>query len=204
MEKIKFEFEEVKNKVIKIGKNKVEVKPYLSTEDISVIMQLCNEEVETDINNYDKIKCIFDILVIEKCTNIQVQGVETKTNNGKIRTTINIDNNTIAEFENTGLLEKISPYIFNYNTALNQLFWALGIKSIYNAFKIFNLSIPTGDQIEKTLNSTLIEMKKFRDEDPKTFEKILNQHSNKEIKKEAVKEYLKEKEDKKAKRITKK
>ena len=204
MEKIKIELNSVKNKTISIFKQKIEVKPYLSTKDISdIIGVFVNNEEIADMEDLAIKKCIFDMLVVDRCTNLIVDGISSSPLEEDTKIVVDLDIEKVSAFDNSRIINIIKPHIDNYEGSLSLLIKSLEMKNIRDSVSMVGKNLPDINNIGETLGSSLKALVEFKEKDPETFKKILDQGLNNQTKKQVVKEI---KEEKKAsnKKSTKK
>lgn len=194
MEKIKIELNSVKNKTINVFKQKVEVKPYLSTKDISDITSIFVDNINTNgLEDLAIAKCIFDMFVVDRCTNLIVDGISSRQLEEDTKIVVDLDIEKVSAFDNSRIINVIKPHIDNYGDAFSLLIKSLEMKNVRDSFSIIGKSLPNMDNIGEILNTSMKTLVDFKEKDPKTFEKILNQGFNKQIKEHVVKEIKEEK-----------
>ena len=178
MEKIKFEFKPAKNKIIKISGNKVEIKPYISTQELSAIIDVCLDtfnSLDEEYNKFVMCKCVFDILVIDFCSNIEIDGIKKHQNKDDITISGNIEPKIIEMVDETDLVHFIIPHINNYKECLEQMYKILEIKNIRDTFVQFGKSIPSAEDLSNGLSTAMKEVTELNQKDPDTFNKIVKE-----------------------------
>lgn len=186
MEKIEFEFKPVKNKIIKINKNKVEIKPYISTEELSAIIDVCLDtfnSLDDEYNKFVMCKCIFDVFVIDLCSNIKIDGIKKEQGKDGIMISGDIQPKVINEIDKSNLVSYIVPYVVNYKESLEQMYKVLEIKNIRDTFVEFGKSVPSADDLNKGLSSVLKEVAELKQKDPEVFDKVIKESLPKNNKK---------------------
>lgn len=186
MEKVKFEFKPVRNKTIKFSGNLVEIKPYISTQELSAIIDVCLDtfnSLDEEYNRFVMCKCVFDILVIDFCSNIKIDGVTKDQNKDNITISGNIEPKIIEMVDETNLVNSIIPYINNYKECLEQMYKILEIKNVRDTFVQFGKSIPSADDLSNSLSAAMNEVVKLKQSDPDTFNKIVKESLPKTTKK---------------------
>lgn len=201
MEKIKLNINnKCENKVVKFLGNKIEVKPFISTKDMLGITSTALEQFETSFDKYKEmplIKTIFDILVVHYCTNVKVDGVsfEEKDKIEKIKLDLNAEK--VENFENSGILQFIEPYIYNYNKCFDFLIKTLEMHNQYQSILAFGNVLPDSETLSNALKQSFEAMVEAKKKDPETFDKIVKEVSTQQIRENSLKEV-------KAKKVNKK
>lgn len=193
--KIKIEMEKIKNKIIKIGKNKVEVIPYISTRHLAAITDVCLQQLDNvnTFENFGMIKTIFDMFVVHTCTNISIKGINAKESKDEYNVSLDLDLKTISSFEENAYIYYIKEHIVNYEDAYKSVIKAIELKNTFNAFNVFAKNIPDIDQMSEGLKSAFESMKEFKEKDPETFDKVVKETINKQAREDGKKEYLENK-----------
>jgi hypothetical protein len=178
MERIELELKPIANKIIKVGNQKVEIRPYITTEDSVNITQICLEHFGIDESSFERyvmVKCIFDMLVIYKCTNIKVDGVVSK----KVKTTTNIkidiDSKIVNKFDSTQIIKIVSPYIYNYKEVYNQVCETIALKNEYNALNLLGKTVFNADEMQKNVTASIETIKQLKEKEPEIFNQMINQ-----------------------------
>ena len=203
MNKIKFDFTPKKNKIIKIGNDKVEIKPYIPSKDILSINTLCLKQFSEQDNLAEcltTIKYVFDMFVINQCTNIQIDGIILNEKDGKSNIEIDITSDAIEKFDSSQIMEKIAPHILNYDEVYNGVKFLIELQNVQKAFGTMGNLIPSIDNMGNVIGTSLKSLTEFKDKDPETFNKIIEQALVKDVVKEKREDI---KEIKKAKKTTK-
>lgn len=196
MEKrIKIEIDKIKNKTIKIGKNKIEVKPYISTRHLAGITDICLQQLENadSFINFGMIKTIFDMLVVNSCTNILVNGINTKESKDEYNVYTDLDLKKISDFEQNAYIYYIKKHILNYEESYKSVLKAIELKNLFNAFNIFAKNIPDVEQMGESLKIAFENIKELKEKDPETFDRVVKETINKQAREEGKKEYLENK-----------
>lgn len=189
MDKILINLEPVYNKTVKFGRYKIEVKPYLSTEDIASILQVCKEQFEFDDENYAIIKCIFDMLVVDKCTNVTIDGITTKKNKDKTNVSIDINSKKIAEFDASRIIDVVKPLVVNYDDAYSQLVSYIKIINVHNSFTTLGDYLPDGEELINNLQEVFKKLNEYKEKDPEAFSKIIQDSQKRPEIEKAQKEF---------------
>ena len=190
MKKRTIYLEPISNKFVKFGKEKIEVKPYLSTEDIASMVLLCNRQYEFDNDNFAMVRLIFDVLVIDKCTDVEIEGVESKKEDGKTNTSVNVDKNIIERFDNSRLIDAIKPLVVNYQDAWEQVVKSIELKNTYNVLSSITSNLPSMDDMGKALETSLKSLADYGQKDPEGFKQIIKETVTKDVRENARKEVI--------------
>lgn len=192
MERIKLSLNKIKNKIVKINGQRVEIKPFISNKDVMAINKLCLQQfnIESDLaKNITTIKYLFDMFVIHQCTNIDIAGITLKEVDGKSNVEIDLSTETIEEFDNSQIIKKILPFIINYQEIYDNVKFLIELKNVQNSFKIMGESIPDVSNLGNVLGDSLKSLAEFKEKDPETFNKIVSQVAVDKTVKEGRKEF---------------
>ena len=153
MKRVQIEIDKVENKILEFKGIKIKIKPYLSTEDISTIFEICINKLSNVniIENFALVRTIFDMLVVYKCSNVEVLGIEEKKVGNKISTTIDIDINSINKFEMSGIREFVISNISNYASVYSDVIELIKLQNVSNSILSLSNSIPTADDFTKNM-----------------------------------------------------
>lgn len=193
MNKTKIQLEPIQEKKIRVGKQMVFVKPYLSTEDISNIINVFTSNNSDELADLAVAQCVFDMLVVDTCTNIFVDGILSDKIGEDVKISVDLDEDKVSAFDNSRIIEYIKPHLSNYKDAFCLLIKTLEMRNINNAIKAIGNNIPDVENMGKIIEDSMKTLVEFKEKDPETFNKILNQGINKQIKAQAIKEIKEEK-----------
>lgn len=193
MNKTKIQLEPIQEKKIRVGKQMVFVKPYLSTEDISNIINVFTSNNSDELADLAVAQCVFDMLVVDTCTNICVDGILSDKIGEDVKISVDLDEDKVSAFDNSRIIEYIKPHLSNYKDAFCLLIKTLEMRNINNAIKAIGNNIPDVENMGKIIEDSMKTLVEFKEKDPETFNKILNQGINKQIKAQAIKEIKEEK-----------
>ena len=157
---------------------------------------LCGENVYEERT----IKYVFDMFVINQCTNIQIDGIILNEKDGKSNIEIDITSDAIEKFDSSQIMEKIAPHILNYDEVYNGVKFLIELQNVQKAFGTMGNLIPSIDNMGNVIGTSLKSLTEFKDKDPETFNKIIEQALVKDVVKEKREDI---KEIKKAKKTTK-
>ena len=206
MNKIKFDFTPKKNKIIKIGNDKVEIKPYIPSKDILSINTLCLKQFSEQDNLAEcltTIKYVFDMFVINQCTNIQIDGIILNEKDGKSNIEIDITSDAIEKFDSSQIMEKIAPHILNYDEVYNGVKFLIELQNVQKAFANMGNSIPSIENMGKVIGNSLKSLTEFKEKDPETFSKVIEQAMSKDTIKDVREEFKEVKKTKKSEKLSK-
>lgn len=175
MEKIKIKTKTKENIKKKFNGVNIELKPYISTEDLFLINDICASKIRNDINNLQNsivLRTLFDICVTELCTSISLDGVKGPTKKNK---NIEIDFNPqkFLNFDFSGIRELLQKNIVNYDIAW-QTVWE-NIQLLVTRLSLIEISanLPSEKDLEKSITSLKQVIEKINKDDPKMFNKIV-------------------------------
>lgn len=187
MEKIKMNFNFCENKIIKLGKNKIEIRPYIDTKDCLAIEQICLKQFNSESTELAMVKCIYDMFVVFSCTNIEVEGFSSELNKENLGVNINLKAEDIEFFEKSGIIQVVSPYIFNYETEYQNILELLKMENIKISLSLLKDLIPDSDNLTDTLKSSIKELSKEMQERPEDIKRVANDMGDAELIKEIKK-----------------
>lgn len=190
-----------KNKIIKMGKNKIEVKPYISTTDLSVIEDVCVKQINSSDNKNFKfysIHLLFDLLVISLCTDLRIKGITIKTLEGNTSVNVDINEELISSFEESQLQEKILPLIKNYDRCYSDIIKMVELVLITKSIYAISDKFPNVDNITTSLSDSVKELVALKNQNPQIFDALIKENVDEPLYKESKKEVLKGKKQKKS------
>lgn len=196
-----WKMEETKKKIIKIGKDKVEIRPYILTTEATAITNLCVKRTESDFSghaNLPLVHSLFDMLVVHFCTNIIMKGIGSKKNDGTLEINVEITSDDIDKFDESGIIETIAPHIRNYNECYADIVKTIEMNSVSKAIYSITDSFPNVDKIATTLKDSVKELSDIKEKDPELFKQVLNEAAKQPIVEEARKESQNNKKKKKS------
>lgn len=193
MNKIKFNLEEQKNKVVKFGGQKIKIRPYILTNEKVMISDICSSQF------YDKdkkekseslhlIRLLFEMITTQLCTNIDVEGVELKYKGDKLSSIlVNIKENTIEEFEKSCISSIVKDNVADFETVWENV--VSDIKSEATTSKILdvlNSFVPSGEKQENMIKEISETLNNFAKEHPQEVKdavlKPIQESARKELK----------------------
>lgn len=119
MEKIKFNFEEQKNKIVKFEGQKIEIRPYVLTSEKAIISDICCQQIKAQNedkkrNSIHTARLVFDMVLVALCSNVEIDGVKTQIKKNKvIGVSIDVKEPILEQFEKSGLALFIENNIDN-------------------------------------------------------------------------------------------
>lgn len=161
--KIKLNFKNLEYISINLGGGEVVIKPYLSEQDIIVAIQLCqnqffdNIDTESDIDKFGTfsfVKSMFDLVVFQNCTNIDINGVKTEY------------------LISSGIAYEIRKYIYNYNEVWDLILKSIELKNVNTALGLIAETIPTGKEMTQSIEEISGIISDLNKNDPKTLMKL--------------------------------
>lgn len=203
MEKIKFDFEKQKNRIVKFGKNKIEIRPYVLTTEKIAISDMCCQQLKSEIDentnsSIHTAKIVFDIIVTALCTNIEIPGVEIKYKKDKFSSVVlDLKSDFIEYFERSGIVPILEENIDNYKGM-----WEdtkkdieLSTNNITKMFSNFQDIIPSGDKQEEIVRELKTIVNDFNKKNPKIAKEVSTEAFRKTAKQDLIKYKNKPKQD---------
>lgn len=175
MKKIEIEIKPIQNKIVKFGGNKIEIKPYIESEDLVLLTQLCLQKIIIDKDNFGNLAIlhtIFDMCVIELCTSIHIDGIKI-SNEDKKTIDLDLDISKFENFDILGLSEFASKNIKNYDRSWQTIFEIMQLATINNALGLIRDSVPTQESMSKTIEEFGNAVKEINEKDPENLKNII-------------------------------
>lgn len=179
---MKLEFKKKEDTIIKYNGQKISVKPYLTSEDMIIATEIalrsCSDSIK-EINEFATLpnaKVAYDFCVLKKCTNIEIEDTD------------------IDDIILSGIIDVISPYIYNYKSTLEMIYLAISNQTLYKGLNLMATSIPT----EEKMKSTITDMSAFVQElnkNPDILRKVAEFVAVTQVKEEAKKEIKSKKKE---------
>lgn len=186
-ERVKVDFLEIKPKIIKLGKTKIEIKPFISAKDILIANRVCLKEFFRDVEEmedrfvlFPEVRIAFDTVVLNNCTNIDFNGVK------------------YDDLLSSGIMDLVRKSIFNYEEAFNLVLESIRLKNVECALGLVASSLPTEESMNKTMHNMSTLVKDMKDTDPELFKKMLGVTATAQAKKDNTISFIEEKEKIKA------
>lgn len=206
MEKVKIQLlqiEPMKNKIIKLGRHKIDIKPYISSEDIVLITDLCLKKMIGDadkIANSAVIHTLFDMCVVALCTNIQVDGISFGDGEQK-SIDINLTAGNFETFDALCLGDLLESNIANYYRCWQTVFETMQLATINNALGLIAKNIPTQDSMSKTIEEFGKAVKEINEKDPENLKNIIRVASENNAFAQAKSEFTEKQKAEKVKKL---
>lgn len=186
-ERVKVDFLEIKPKIIKLGKTKIAIKPFISAKDILIANRVCLKEFFRDVEEmedrfvlFPEVRIAFDTVVLNNCTNIDFNGVK------------------YDDLLSSGIMDLVRKSIFNYEEAFNLVLESIRLKNVECALGLVASSLPTEESMNKTMHNMSTLVKDMKDTDPELFKKMLGVTATAQAKKDNTISFIEEKEKIKA------
>lgn len=175
MKKVKFDFKKQGNIKINIDGNEVEIKPFITTPDLVAINKMCCEMFGSDGDEsaFPMLKFVFDLGVIERCTNISLDGIKSKVQKGVTTLDLDINIEKVENIENSGIIEKVIKHIANYEICFNQVMKAIEAKNLYNAINKIVEGIPDMNDLGDGFNEMVGKLKDIKQNNPELYERAI-------------------------------
>ena len=168
-----FNLKEQKNKVVKFDGQKIEIRPYILTNEKVMISDICSSQFY-DRNKKEKseslhlIRLLFEMITTQLCTNIDIEGVELKYKGDKLSSIlVNIKENTIEKFEKSCISSIVKDNVADF-----EIIWAnvvSDIKSEATTSKILDVLngfVPSDEKQENMIKEISDTLNKFAKEHP--------------------------------------
>lgn len=182
MKKVKFDFKKQGNIKIDIDGNEVEIKPFVTTPDLVAINKLCCEMFGSDGDEsaFPMLKFVFDLGVIEMCTNISLDGIKSKTQKGVTTLDLDVNSEKVENIENSGIIEKVIKHIANYEICFNQVMKAIEAKDLHNAINKIVEGIPDMNDLGDGFNEMVGKLKDIKETNPELYERAIKDVATKQ------------------------
>lgn len=200
-----FNLEEQKFKVIKFGKYKLEIRPYILTNEKIIISDICCQQFKNDNENKKKgsfhlARLIYNIAVASLCVkNIAIDGVDIKYKKDKVdKISLDLKDKTIENFEKSGLISLLSENICGYNETWGDIVRDIEFSgnNISEVMEKFVGTIPSGEKQEEIVREIKTIIDNFNKKNPEIAKEIAREPFAKEAKQELVENKMKEKQEK--------
>lgn len=200
-----FNLEEQKFKVIKFGKYKLEIRPYILTNEKIIISDICCQQFKNDNENKKKgsfhlAKLVYNIVVGALCLkNVTIEGVDIKYKKDKVdKISLDLKDKTIENFEKSGLVSLFPGNILGYNETWEDIVHDIEFSgnNISEVMERFVGTIPSGEKQEEIVKEIKTIMDSFNKKNPEIAKEIAREPFAKEAKQELVENKKKDKQDK--------
>lgn len=185
-------------KIVKIGKNKAEVKPYLSVSEAESICDICKQRYLDDgIRSFAVIHNLFDMLVAHFCTNIAINGIKSTKTEDNLQVAVDLTSKEVEEFEEMGVISSIAPLISNYEVCYADVVETIKNESVSSAIREISSVFPNVDEITNTLKESLASFAELKEKDPVLLDQIMTEAAKQPIVAQAEREFKANKKKKK-------
>lgn len=200
-----FNLEEQKFKVIKFGKYKLEIRPYILTNEKIIISDICCQQFKNDNENKKKgsfhlAKLVYNIVVGALCLkNVAIEGVDIKYKKDKVdKISLDLKDKTIENFEKSGLVSLFSGNILGYNETWEDIVRDIEFSgnNISEVMEKFVGTIPSDEKQEEIVKEIKTIIDNFNKKNPEIVTEIAREPFAKEAKQELVENKKKDKQDK--------
>lgn len=205
MKNFKFNIKEQKNKIVKFGKYKLEVRPYLLTNEKVLISDICvqqfkgNEESKAK-GSFHLARLVFNVSVCALCLkSISIDGVEIKYKKDKIdKISLNLKDETIEKFEKSGIVQVLENNVFGLDEAWKDIVKDIEFSgnNISETLEKFIGTVPSGEKQEEIVKEIKTIMDNFNKKNPEIAKEIAREPFAKEAKQELLENKKKEKQEK--------
>lgn len=205
MSKMKTEFDEQKNKIVKFGKYKWEIRPYILTNEKIIISDICCQQFKNDNENKKKgsfhlAKLVYNIVVGALCLkNVTIEGVDIKYKKDKVdKISLDLKDKTIENFEKSGLVSLFSENICGYNETWEDIVRDIEFSgnNISEIMDKFVGTVPSGEKQEEIVREIKTIMDNFNKKNPEIAKEIEREPFAKEAKQELLENKKKDKQEK--------
>lgn len=167
MNEMKFNFLPQKNRVVKFQGTKIEVRPYLTLREKSLINQICFNKFKGDENsenNIHLIRDVFNLCVLALTTNIQVPGITFSQDGDNLSLDIDVKEEIITDVEASGIFDVIIANVPEYERV-----WADILTGVENAnsFVSFASMLPNAETQKKDIEELKTLVADFNEKHPK-------------------------------------
>lgn len=180
MNKIKFDLEEQKNKIVKFGKYKLEIRPYLLTPEKTIISDMCCQQIKSEIGkdkngSFHTARLVFDIIVTALCSNVAIDGVEIKYKKNKFSSvSLDLKEKDLESFEKSGIAFVVESNIDNcaqiWNDVVKDI--ELNANNFAEMFEKFKDIIPSGEKQEKIVEEIKTIVDDFNKKNPQIAKEV--------------------------------
>jgi hypothetical protein len=168
--------------IVKIGKNKVEVKPYISVSEAESICDICKQRYLDDGHrSFALIRNLFDMLVAHYCTNIAISGIKSTKTEDDLQVSVDLTSKEVDEFEEMGVISNIAPLISNYDECYADVVETIKNESVAGAIREISNAFPNVDDITKTLKESLASFAELKDKDPVLLNQIMTETAKRPV-----------------------
>lgn len=152
----------IKSKSIKFNGQKFNIRPYISAKDILIANQLCVEEYLKNVDqeegtfvDFPLIRIKFDIVVLNCCTDINLEGWE------------------YDSVISSGLMQVVRNNIFNYNEVYDIIIENIRLLNVSNCLKLIAKTLPSQEKMEQNIKELSGVMGDFVKNNPDTTKKLV-------------------------------
>ena len=152
----------IKNKIIRYNGQKFTLKPYISANDMLIANQLCVDEylknVDTEngvFKDFPLVRIKFDIVVLNRCTDINLEGWE------------------YDSVISSGLMQLVRDNIFNYNEVLNTIIENIRLINVSNCLNLIARALPSEEKMQQNIDQLSKTMTTFTKDNPDLTKKIV-------------------------------
>lgn len=200
-----FDLEEQKFKMIKFGKYKLEIRPYILTNEKIIISDICCQQFKNDNENKKKgsfhlAKLVYNIVVGALCIkNVTIEGVDIKYKKDKVdKISLDLKDKTIENFEKSGLISLFPGNICGYNETWEDIVRDIEFSgnNISEIMDKFVEAVPSGEKQEEIVKEIKTLVDNFNKKNPEIAKEIAREPFAKESKQEFIENKNKEKQEK--------
>lgn len=208
MEKIKFNFEEQKNKIVKFEGQKIEIRPYVLASEKVIISDICCQQIKTQTedgkrNSIHTARIVFDMVLVALCSNIEIDGVKMQIKKNKVvGVSIDVKEPILEQFEKSGLALFVENNIDNCEKIWEDTVKDIEIStnSLVALFDDLKKIIPSEEKQKAILSELKTTIEDFAKENPNIAKETLT----KPIKNVVLKEMHEKKDKEKVQKINNK
>lgn len=121
---------EPSKKKIKINGEKIEIRPFLTTEEKMLLSKICYSQYIKYLDDKDNkqfaswhlVRLVFDLLVASICTNIKIDGVTIQYKDGfMVDAKMNLDANKVLAFDKSCVAQVVKENVWNYQDSWDEV-----------------------------------------------------------------------------------
>lgn len=165
------------------------VKKVIDTETLVLLNSLCEKYLieNNNIENIATFKTLFDMVIVNNCTNVKIQGINLETKENESTINVEINSEMIKDFEKLNLLPLITSKIINYNNAWENIKTYITNKLYLSVFFALENMIPKTEDFNETIESTKKALTELKTQYPEIIKDVALRETRTDIKREKSK-----------------
>lgn len=173
------------NKILKYGKDKIEIKTYIGTVEQMQVLDICMQQFTTPQNSLPIIKAIFNLAIIGLQTNLQIPELDTSSEKTEYALKVDLTYGAINHYENSDIYDKVLKEIINYDSLWDMVIKSIEMHNTLNAFGAVVDSLPN----EKAISDSLSMVNEFIQTNPEFTKEVMREEVIDRAVKAATEEY---------------